>query len=152
MASADLISLGIGSPAGIRAFILFGLSTNAGASDTTPDPLDGETKSGQALSTVVTFTAVVPTGYDAATTIALSGAASGEYRINAGAYGTASGTLNPGDSFTVRHTSSASYLTNTDSAITLDGTVTGTYRSVTQGDPSQDVYIHNPFNLNFWRF
>ena len=104
--------------------------------DTTPDALSGESKAGQALSTLVTFSAVTPTGYDTATTIALSGAASGEYRINAGAFGTAPGTLNPGDSFTVRNTSSSSYLTAVDSVITLDGSVAGTYRSVTRTEPA----------------
>lgn len=116
--------------------------------DTTPDALSGETKSGQALSTLVTFTAVVPVGYNTATTIALSGAASGEYRVNAGAYGTAPGSLNPGDSFTVRNTSSASYLTAVDSVITLDGSVMGTYRSLTISNPADARYYRGGTAIN----
>lgn len=149
MAASDVISLGIGSPAGIRAFILFGLSGATGGSDTTPDALAGETKSGQTRSATITFTAVTPVGYTAATTISITG---GTYSINGGSYVSSSGTLSPGDSFTVRHTSSASYLTAVDSVITLDGTVTGTYRSITTIDPaytSSRIKINNGFGFGF---
>lgn len=117
--------------------------------DTTPDQFPGETKAGQALSATVTFTAVTPVGYTSATTINITG---GTYSINGGSYVSSSGTLSPGDSFTVRHTSSASYLTAVDSVITLDGTVTGTYRSITTIDPaytSSRIKINNGFGFGF---
>lgn len=118
-------------------------------SDTTPDPLTGETKSGQTRSATITFSSVTPVGYNAATTISITG---GTYSINGGSYVSSSGTLSPGDSFTVRHTSSASYLTAVDSVITLDGTVTGTYRSITTIDPSYTssrIKINNGFGFGF---
>lgn len=131
MAAADLISLGIGSPAGLRAFILFGLSTGSG-SDTTPDQFSGETKAGQPLSTTVDFTPVTPTGFNAATPITVSG---GLYSINGGSYTSSAGTLSPGDTFAPRNTSSASYLTSVPTIITVGG-VSATYTSITTYDPA----------------
>lgn len=104
----------------------------AAPSDTTPDQFSGETKAGQATSATVTFTAVTPTGYDTATAISVT---NGTYRINAGSYVSTPGTLNPGDSFTARNTSSASYLTNVDTVVTVGG-VSATYRSITTIDPA----------------
>lgn len=121
---------------------------NVGAppSDTTPDQFSGETKSGQALSTTVTFNAVTPVGYDTATTISVTG---GSYKINNGSYVTSSGTLNPGDSFTARNTSSGSYLTGVDTVVTLDGSVSATYRSVTTIDPAYTAGGSGKCNFGF---
>lgn len=125
---------------------LYGGLAEAGGSDTTPDQFDGETKAGQALSATVTFADVTPVGYDSAADISVS---NGSYRINAGSYTTSPGTLSPGDSFTARNTSSASYLTNVDTVVTVGG-VSATYRSTTEGDPANSAYLDAPFSLNWW--
>lgn len=127
---------------------LYGGLAAAAASDTTPDQFSGETKTGQALSATVTFAAVTPVGYDTATTISITG---GTYSINGGAYTASAGTLSPGDTFTARNTSSGSYLTGVDTVITLDGSVSATYRSITLGDPAIQGYIRRPFNFNWWK-
>lgn len=113
----------------------FQLTTLATTGDTTPDQFSGETKPGQALSATVTFTTFVPTGYDSAADISISGDASGLYSINGGAYTAVAGTVSPGDDVTVRNTSSASYLTNVDNLLTIGG-VSATFRSTTGADPA----------------
>lgn len=145
MAAADVISWGIGSPASIRAFILDGLSANAGASDTTPDQFSGETKTGQALSATVTFGPITLTGFDTTTTISVG--AGGEYNIDGGAYTSVSGTIDPGQVPNVRHTSSASYSTAADTVLTVGG-VSNTFTSITEGDPAQAVTM-NQYGFGF---
>lgn len=115
--------------------------------DTTPDQFTFSDQSGVALSATITSASVTPVGYDAATTISITG---GTYSINGGAYTASAGTLSPGDSFTARHTSSGSYLTATNTVVTLDGTVSDTFTSITQGDPANAAYIYRPFSFNWW--
>jgi len=146
MSASDLISLGIGSPAGIRAFILFGLSGSGGASDTTPDAFSFTDQSGVARSATITSAAIVVSGIDAASAITVSG---GTYSINGGAYTASAGTVVNGDSITVRHTSSASYLTDTSTVLTIGG-VSDTFTSTTLGDPALAAFIYRPFSFNWW--
>jgi len=128
MAAADLISLGIGSPAGIRAFILDGLSANPGASDTIPDAFSFVDQSNVALASTVTSAAITVTGINAAAIITVT---SGLYDINgSGSFTTSPGTVNNGDTVRARHTSSGSFFTGTDTVITIGG-VADTFTSTT---------------------
>ena len=54
-----------------------------------------------------------------------------------------------GDTVRARHTSSASYLTATDTTVTIGG-VSDTFRSITEGDPANTGYITRPFSFNWW--
>ena len=54
----------------------------------------------------------------------------GEYSVNGGAYTSAAGTVNNGDTVTVRHTHSAGESTRIDTVVTIGG-VSATFSSVT---------------------
>lgn len=72
--------------------------------DTTPVPFqyDPMTKQATAGTADVLADAKVITGIDANTPISISGTGSPEYRINAGSWTTAAGTINSGDTLTIR--------------------------------------------------
>lgn len=117
------------------------------ASDTTPNAFSISDKSGVARSTVITSDAFTPTGYDAAAAISVSG---GEYELDAsGSWVSTPGTINPGQSVRVRHTSSASYLTATNTTLTIGG-VSDIFTSITQGNPANAAYLRRPFSFNWW--
>lgn len=96
--------------------------------DTVPDAFSFTSQSNVTTSTLVTSNTVTPSGYDTATSISVS---NGDYRINTGSWGTSPGTINPGDSVTVRHTSSASFSTAKTTTLTIGG-VNGTFQSTTE--------------------
>src|SRR5688572_586902 len=131
MAAADVISLGIGSPAGIRAFVLFGLSGTGGA-DTTPDAFSFTDQTGVGIVSTCTSNTITVAGIDAAATITITG---GEYSINGGAWTSSAGSVNNGDTVQVRHTSSAAYSTATNTALTIGG-VSDTFTSTTEAEPT----------------
>src|SRR3990172_3416254 len=70
------------------------------------------------LNSVRTSNAITVSGINAPAAISITG---GEYSINGGAYTSAPGTVNNGNSVTVRQTSSASYNTTTNAALTIGG-------------------------------
>ena len=88
-----------------------------GLYDITPDPSIFGNQTDVALSTVITSNTVVPTGYTHATSWTCSG---GTASINGGAY-TTSGVISPGQSVTLRVTSSASHLTTSTVTFTVNG-------------------------------
>lgn len=120
---------------------------SAGEDDTTPDQFTFTDQSGVALSSTITSAPVTITGINAAAAITVSG---GTYSINGGAFTASAGTVVSGDEVQARHTSSASYLASTDTAVTIGG-VSDTFRSITLGDPAQAAYIKRPFSFNWWR-
>jgi len=95
--------------------------------DTTPDQFSFTDQSGVALSATITSAPVTITGIDAASDITVSG---GTYSINGGAFTAAAGTVVNGDQVRARHTSSASYLTATNTLVTIGG-VSDTFTSTT---------------------
>lgn len=114
--------------------------------DTTPDQFSFTDQSGVARSSTITSAAVAITGIDAASAITISG---GTYSINGAAFTASAGTVVNGDQVQARHTSSASYLTATNTTVTIGG-VSDTFRSITLGDPANAAYVYRPFSLNWW--
>lgn len=116
----------------LLALQLLNLLEDAGASDTTPDQFTFTDQSGVALSSTITSAPITVTGTDAAADITVTG---GTYSINGGAFTAVAGTVDVGDEVRARHTSSASYLTATNTVVTIGG-VSDTFTSQTQPDPS----------------
>ena len=111
---------------------LLNLLEGAG-SDTTPDQFSFTDQSGVALSSTITSAAITVTGIDAAAAITVTG---GTYDINgSGTFVSTEGTVSNGDTVRARHTSSASYLTATNTVITIGG-VSDTFTSQTEPDAS----------------
>lgn len=80
-------------------------------------------------STVVTSAAVTPTGYNVATPISVTG---GSYSIGCGGvFSTSAGTIEPGQSVCVRHTSNAASAGTATTTLTIGG-VSGTFVSTTR--------------------
>lgn len=107
--------------------------SQAAASDTTPDAFSFTDQSGVSTSSTITSAAITVTGIDAASAITVSG---GTYDINAsGSFTADPGTVNNGDTVRARHTSSASYLTATNTIVTIGG-VSDTFTSTTRTEPA----------------
>lgn len=101
--------------------------------DTTPDQFTFTDQSGVALSSTITSAPVTITGIDAASAITVSG---GTYDINgSGTFVSTAGTVVSGDTVRARHTSSAGYLTATNTVVTIGG-VSDTFTSTTLADPA----------------
>lgn len=114
--------------------------------DTTPDQFNFSDQAGVALSGTITSAVVTITGIDAASDITVSG---GTYSINGGAFTALAGTVVNGDEVQARHTSSASYLTATNTIVTIGG-ISDTFTSITLGDPANAAYIYRPYSFNWW--
>ena len=96
----------------------FSVETMAEPIDTTPDPFTFIDQTGVALNTAITSNLITVSGINAPATISITG---GEYSINGGAFISAEGPVNNGDSVRVRQTSSGSYSTTTNAALTIGG-------------------------------
>lgn len=118
--------------------------------DTTPDQFTFTDQSGVALSSTITSAPITVIGINAAATIEVGGDASSLYNVNGGAFTAVAGTVVSGDQVRSRHTSSASYLTATDTLVTIGG-VSDTFRSITEGDPANAAYVYRPFSFNWWK-
>lgn len=116
------------------------------APDTTPDAFSFTDQSGVSISSTITSAAITVAGINTAANITVSG---GTYSINGGAYTASAGTVVNGDTVQARHTSSASYLTATNTVVTIGG-VSDTFTSITQGDPANAAYVYRPFSFNWW--
>jgi len=99
--------------------------------DTTPDPFTFVDQTGVELNTVVTSNVITVTGINAAAPISITG---GTYAINGGAYTSSSGTVNNGNTVTVRVTSSGSYSTTVNAKLTI-GEVSDTFSVMTRAAP-----------------
>lgn len=95
--------------------------------DQSPDPFTFVDVTGAALSTLYTSNTVTITGITGSIPISIS---AGEYRINAGSWVTAPGTVVNGNTVTVRITSSGSYLTAVNATLTV-GSYSDTYTVTT---------------------
>lgn len=88
------------------------------AQDTTPDAFTFTAQTGVALSSVATSNTITVASINSAANIGIVG---GTYSINGGAYTAVAGTVNNGDTVTVRQTSSGSYNTMTTATLTIGG-------------------------------
>src|SRR5574343_235224 len=95
--------------------------------DTTPNQFTFTDQTNVALSTVIESNTIQVTGINASTAISITG---GEYRINAGGWTSASGNVVNNDTVQVRHTSSGSNSTVTNTALTVGG-VSDTFTTTT---------------------
>lgn len=105
--------------------------------DVEPDPFTFIDVTGALLSTLYVSNMVTISGLSTGTVVAVS-VSGGEYSKNGGAYTSAVGTAQNGDTFTVRLTSSASQLTAANCTLTV-GTYSDTY-TVTTGDFTPDPF------------
>ncbi|GAB6096776.1 hypothetical protein JCM14469_30290 [Desulfatiferula olefinivorans] len=98
--------------------------------DTTPDTFSFVDQTGVETDTLITSNEITVTGINSETPISISGA-DGMYSVNGGSYTSASGIVNNGDTVSVQLTSSASYDSSVNAALTIGG-VSGTF-TVTTG-------------------
>lgn len=109
------------------------LESGGGGPDTTPDAFSFTDQTGVPRSSIRTSNAITVAGINAATIISVSG---GSYDINgSGLFTSSSGIVNSGDTVRARHTSSASFSTATNTAITIGG-VSDTFTSTTEAGVS----------------
>lgn len=108
------------------------LSVTEFVSDTTPDAFSFTDQSGVQTSTLITSAPVTITGINAPANISITG---GEYSIDGGAWTSSPGTISNNQQVSVRHTSSASYSTATNTALTVGG-VSDTFTSTTEDTPA----------------
>ena len=99
--------------------------------DSNPDAFSFTNSTGASISTLTTSNTITPTGYNVETTWSVG--SGGQGSVAGGAYAT-SGTISPGQTLTVRATSSASYETATSHLVTI-GAVTSTW-SITTSAPA----------------
>jgi hypothetical protein len=103
--------------------------------DTTPDAFSFTDQTAVDVSTEITSAAITVTGIDAAADITVSG---GTYSINGGAFTADAGTVSLGDEVRARHTSSASYVTATNTTVTIGG-VSDIFTSTTRVEPAGEA-------------
>ncbi|WAK02567.1 multiheme c-type cytochrome [Methylobacter sp. YRD-M1] len=108
----------------------FSVTTLAASADTTPDAFGFTAQTDVALNTAVTSNAVTITGINAPAPVSVSG---GSYSINGGAFTSAAGSINNGDSVRVQLTSSSQYSTQTTATLTIGG-VQGAFQVTTLAD------------------
>lgn len=97
------------------------------AADTTPDAFSFTDVVAAPLNSLQTSNAITVAGITAPAAISV---ADGEYSIAGGAFTSAAGTINNGQTVAVRHTSSAINSTDTITTLTIGG-VAGTFTSIT---------------------
>ena len=95
--------------------------------DRAPDAFGFTDQTGVASGSAVTSNTITVSGINTVAAISVTG---GEYSVNGGAYTSAAGTVNNGDTVTVRHTHSAGESTRIDTVVTIGG-VSATFSSVT---------------------
>ena len=95
--------------------------------DTTPDAFSFIDQTDIALNALTESAAITISGINTTTNITISG---GEYSINNGTYTSATGSIINGQSVKVRHTSSGSNSTTTDTVLTI-GSVSDTFTTTT---------------------
>lgn len=104
--------------------------------DTVPNAFAFTDQTGVALSTVITSNTITPTGYTGAAAWTCTG---GTASIAGGAY-TSSGTISPGQSVSLRLTSSASYSTQTSATFTISGISDTWFVTTVAADTTPDAF------------
>jgi hypothetical protein len=105
-----------------------GFTVTTVAADTTPNAFAFTAQTNVTRSTVIVSNSIAVAGINTAAPIAVAG---GEYSIGGGAYTASAGTLNAGQTVTVRQTSSASFSTSTMATVTIGG-VSGEFTVTTE--------------------
>ena len=101
--------------------------------DTTPDAFAFSGVSNAERSASVVSSPIVVSGTDTGSVVSVSG---GEYRVGTGGtFGSATGTVNPGDTVYVRLTTSANYSTAASATLTVGG-VSATFTATTKAAPA----------------
>jgi hypothetical protein len=107
------------------------------AADTTPDAFSFTDQTGVAVSTVISSNTITISGINTATPISISG---GEYAINGGTFRSTASTISTGQTVQVRQTSSASFSTTTNTALTV-GSMSDTFSVTTlPADTTPDAF------------
>jgi hypothetical protein len=119
----------------LLALQLLNLLEEAAAGDTTPDAFSFTDQTSVDVSAEITSAAIQVTGIDAAATITVTG---GTYSVNGGAFTADAGTVIVGDEVRARHTSSASYVTATNTTVTIGG-VSDIFTSTTRVEPAGEA-------------
>lgn len=119
----------------LLALQLLNLLEGAAENDTTPDAFSFTDQTSVDVDTEITSAAIQVTGIDAAADITVTG---GTYSINGGAFTADAGTVNVGDEVRTRHTSSASYVTATNTTVTIGG-VSDIFTSTTRVEPAGEA-------------
>lgn len=96
--------------------------SSCSAVDTTPNAFSFTDQTGVALSTTITSNSITVSGINSAAAISISG---GSYSVNGGGYTSASGTVNNGDTVSVRVISSGSGSTTTSATLNIGGVSDG---------------------------
>jgi len=104
------------------------LSYFATVFDSTPDAFSFTAQTDKELATSYESNAITVAGINATSPISIVG---GEYKIGAGAYTSATGTVVNGETVTVRLTSAGSYSTATSATLSIGG-VSGTFSITTK--------------------
>lgn len=104
-------------------------TASSGSTDTTPNSFSFTDTSNVARSATQTSNTITVSGMSsgASATVSVSG---GTYSKNSGSYTSSNGTATNGDTFRVRHTSSSSFSTATNTTLTIGG-VSDTFTSTT---------------------
>jgi len=96
----------------------FTATTLSNVVDTTPDDFSFTAQNDVPLNTAITSNAMTVSGINAPAAISISG---GQYAINGGAFTSAAGTVNNGNTVVVRVQSSTSHSTPTTATLTIGG-------------------------------
>jgi len=112
-----------------------------GGIDIVPDQFTFVDQTGVPISGVITSAAVTITGINSPSPITVVG---GEYSINGGAFTTLPGVINAGDQVVARHTSSASFLSDTNTTVAIGG-VFDVFTSTTVADSAEDLRVIVPY-------
>ncbi|MBD08637.1 MAG: hypothetical protein CMD70_07945 [Gammaproteobacteria bacterium] len=113
------------------------------AADTTPNAFTFTDQTGVAVSTEVTSAAITVAGINAAAAISITG---GTYQIGSGTFTSSAGTVTNGQTVKVKHTSSSSNNTATDTVLTIGG-VSDTFTSTTVAAPVTGVALPNEIDI-----
>jgi hypothetical protein len=115
--------------------IYWNIDDGAAASDTIPDQFTFTDQTNVAISTGVQSNSVTVSGINSASAISIT---NGSYSVGGGAFTTASGTIENGQSVVVLGTSSASNNTATNTVLTI-GTVSDTFSLTTVSGVAKSV-------------
>ena len=114
----------IATPLGTAINITYSSTT---AIDTTPDAFNFTDQTGVAQSTAITSAPITIAGIAAAASISVT---NGEYSLDGINFVSTDGTVNNGDSITLRHTSASAAVTSVNTILTIGGT-SDTFTSTT---------------------
>jgi len=111
--------------------------------DTTPDTFTFTDQTNVSISTLTESNTITISGINTSASISVSG---WEYSINGGSWSSGTGTVTNGQTVKVRHTTSASYTTSTNTTLTIGG-VSDVFTTTTQAAPNTAPVVSD---VNLW--